>query len=750
MGKECCNNSACNNSTNNMIEEGGPATEGVETKRYILEGLTCASCAAKIQDALAKMPSVGAELNFASGTLTLNVPDKQTEQAVIDTILSIEPHVKIKEISGSDNNEEEEEAGNGFVIMKKISYAGAFFIVGLLADYYFLPGARALGPGSIKFWYVFIPYLLAYIISGYDVLKNAVAGISRKDFFSENFLMSIATLGAFVIGEFPEAVGVMLFFKVGEYFEDRAVNHSRRSIKNLLKIRANYANLLKDGRTVQVKPEVVAVGETILIRPGEKIPLDGVILQGETTVDTSALTGESMPKSLGPGDTVLSGMVNKNAVITVRVTKPFEESTVSKILELVEKAAAQKAPTEKFITKFSKVYTPVVVAAAFLIAVLPPLLYQVELFAPLFSHSETYSEWVYRALVFLVISCPCALVLSIPVGFFGGIGAAAKKGVLFKGSNYLEAFRSIHTMVFDKTGTLTEGVFKVVDVKPFNGFTKEELLRISAVAESHSNHPIAKSISEAYGGSIDESLIENYEEIPAHGVRVVAEGREILAGNDRILHMDGYDIEHDTCVTEGTVVHVAVDRRYAGYIVLADKIRDDAKETIQSLKKEGVKHVVMLTGDDREAAERVARELQIEEFHAELLPQQKIEIVRRLEKELEGKKEKIAFVGDGINDAPVLVASDIGIAMGGLGSDAAIEAADVVLMKDRLSALLDAVYVSRRTKGIVFGNITMAFLVKGFFLVFGAIGMATMWEAVFADVGVAILAVLNSTRILKK
>jgi Cd2+/Zn2+-exporting ATPase len=718
------------------------------TKKYILEGLTCASCASKIQDALKKLPGISAELNFASGTLTLMAPDKEAEEKVFETILNIEPHVKIRRIS--ESTEEDEDSGNGSLILNKISYAGAFFVIGLLIDYYFLPGARGEGAGSVNFWYVFILYLFAYLITGYDILGKAVNGLRKKEFFNENLLMSIATLGAFAIGEFPEAVGVMLFFKVGEYFEDKAVTHSRRSIKNLLKIRANYANLLKDGKTLQVSPEDVRVGEIIVIRPGEKIPLDGVVQQGETTVDTSALTGESMPKSLGPGDSALSGMVNKNALITVKVTKPFEESTVSKILELVEKAAAQKAPTEKFITKFSKVYTPVVVAAAFLIAVLPPLLYQIQGLTPLFSHAETYSEWVYRALVFLVIACPCALVLSIPVGFFGGIGAAAKKGVLFKGSNYLEAFGSIHTMVFDKTGTLTEGVFKVVDIKPFNGFTRGELIRFAAIAESHSNHPIAKSISEAYGSTVDETLIQHYEEIPSHGVKVLSEGKEILAGNDRILHMDGYDIEHDTCVTEGTVVHVAIDRRYAGYIVLADKVRNDARNTILALKKEGIKHIVMLTGDDREAADAVARQLQIDEFYAELLPQQKIEIVKRLEKELNKKNDKIAFVGDGINDAPVLMASDIGIAMGGLGSDAAIEAADVVLMKDRLSALLDAVYVSRRTKGIVFGNITMAFVVKTFFLIFGAIGMATMWEAVFADVGVAILAVLNSTRILKK
>ncbi len=689
-----------------------------------------------MQDALNRIPGVKAELNFATETLMLDVANVDAEDRAIKKILQMEPQVKV---INDENDLEKDEHQKGKEILNKISYAGLFFVIGLLTDYYFLPGARSSGVTAASFWYVALPYIIAYLISGQDVLKKALLGIRKGDFFSENFLMSIATAGAFLIGEFPEAVGVMLFFKVGEYFEERAVGHSRRSIKSLLKIRADYANLWKEGETIQISPEEVNVGDIILIRPGERVPLDGVVVQGETAVDTSALTGESVPKSLRPGDSVLSGMVNKNSVILVKVTSPFERSTVSRILQLVEKAAAQKAPTERFITRFSRVYTPVVVSLSVGMAVLPPLFFQ----------QETYSEWIYRSLVFLVISCPCALVLSIPVGFFGGIGAAARKGVLFKGANYLESYRQVHTMVFDKTGTLTEGVFKVVDIKAFNGFSKDDLLRLAAVAEAHSNHPVAKSIIEAYSGSIDEGSIESYEEIPSHGVKVVADGKEIVAGNDRILHLNDKKIEHDTCVTEGTVVHVAVEGRYAGYIVLSDVIREDAKTTIQTLKKEGIKRIVMLTGDDRETAELVARTLQIDEFHAELLPEEKIELVRKLEKEIDRKRHKIAFVGDGINDAPVLMASDIGIAMGGLGSDAAIESADVVLMKDRLSALVDALYVSRRTRRIVFGNIGMVFLIKGLFLALGAFGMATMWEALFADVGVAVLAVLNSTRILK-
>ncbi len=716
--------------------------------RYHLSGLSCASCAAKIEQKLNRMEGVKAEVHFASSTLVLDAETPELEEKALDVVRQVEPHIKISKAEDG-GAEEEEGGGEGASILRKIFLAGVLFVAGLFIQNYVYPGAEDLPLGDFRFWAVLLPYLIGYIVAGRDVVASAVKGIISKDFFGESLLMTVATLGAFVIKEFPEAVGVMLFFKVGEYFEDRALNHSRRSIRKLLSIRPDYANLKRDGVAERVSPLEVRVGDLIVVRPGEKVPLDGVVEEGRTMVDTSALTGESMPRSLSEGDEVLSGMINRNAVITVRVTKPFNESTVSKILDLVEKASAQKAPTEKFITKFSKVYTPAVVAAAFAMAVLPPVLYQVPALSSVFSHAETYSEWVYRALVFLVIACPCALVISIPLGFFGGIGAASRKGILFKGSNYLEGFRSIHTMVFDKTGTLTEGVFRVTEVRPLNGFSREELLRLAAEAESQSNHPIAKSIMDAYGGGIDERRIESYEEIPAHGVRAVAEGREILAGNDRILHMDGYDIDHDTCDVKGTVVHVVIDMKYAGYILLADKVRPEAYEAVDGLRREGVDRVVMLTGDGRAAAELVAGELGMDDFHAELLPQDKIMIVKELEESIDRKRHKIAFVGDGINDAPVLVASDIGVAMGGLGSDAAIEAADVVLMKDRLTGLLDAMHIARRTRKIVFINITMALTIKGFFIVFGAFGMATMWEAVFADVGVAVLAVLNSTRILK-
>ncbi|MEC4686183.1 MAG: heavy metal translocating P-type ATPase [Nitrospirota bacterium] len=715
--------------------------------RYYLGGLSCASCAAKIEQKLNEMDGVKAELRFASSTLILDADSRELEEEALAVVKKIEPHIKIKKIEDEEGEEEEENAGPS--ILLKIFLAGIFFITGLVIQNYVYPDAEELPLNDLRFWAVLMPYLIGYIIAGHDVVSGAVKGIISRDFFGENLLMTIATLGAFAIKEFPEAVGVMLFFKVGEYFEDRALNHSRRSIRNLLKIRPDYANLKKNGITERVRPQDVQVGDLIMVKPGEKVPLDGVVEEGQSSVDTSALTGESMPRSLKEGDEVLSGMINRNAVITVRVTKVFSDSTVSRILDLVEKASAQKAPTEKFITKFSKVYTPAVVAGAFALAILPPVIYQIPALTSVFSHPETYSEWIYRALVFLVIACPCALVISIPLGFFGGIGAASRNGVLFKGSNYLEGFRDIRTMVFDKTGTLTEGVFKVTEVMPLNGFTREELLRLAAEAESQSNHPIAKSIMDAYGEGIDENTIQKYEEIPSHGVRAIAEGREILAGNDRILHMKGYDIDHDTCKVKGTVVHIVIDMKYAGYILLADKVRSDAASTIEGLRREGVRKVVMLTGDGRDAADIVANELGIDEFHAELLPQDKIRIVQELEANIDRKKDKIGFVGDGINDAPVLVASDIGVAMGGLGSDAAIEAADVVLMKDRLTGLLDAMHISRRTRKIVFINITMALTIKGFFIIFGAFGMATMWEAVFADVGVAVLAVLNSTRILK-
>lgn len=589
-------------------------------------------------------------------------------------------------------------------------------------------------------------FLLSYIIVGHDILWKAAKNIFYRKVFDENFLLTVATTGAFAIGEFPEAMAVMLFFKVGEMVQNMALNRSRKSIKSLIEIRPDYANLKQDGELKKVEPDKVSVGELVVIKPGERVPLDGIVVEGESMVDTSTLTGESVPRKVEKGEQVLSGMVNKTGLITVRVTKKFGESTVAKILDLVENAASKKAPTEKFITRFARYYTPAVVLGAVLLAVVPVMLYHIPVLNPLFSHQETFSEWIYKALIFLVISCPCALVISIPLGFFGGIGASSRRGVLVKGSNYLEELSNIQTLVWDKTGTLTKGVFKVTSIVPKNNFSKEEIIRFAAMVESNSNHPIAYSIMEAFGRRINEGEIESYEEISGYGIKAKVKGHFILAGNDKLLHRE--NIEHDTCNVEGTTVHVAVDGKYVGYIIISDEIKHDAKATIQKLRDLGIEKQIMFTGDDKKVAESICQKLGLDEYFAELLPQQKVKKIEELMKNRKDKKGRIAFVGDGINDAPVLMYSDIGIAMGALGSDAAIEAADVVLMTDELSRLPEAVKISKKTKSIVWQNISFALGVKGIFLVIGVLGMATMWEAVFADVGVALIAIANAVRII--
>jgi len=598
---------------------------------------------------------------------------------------------------------------------------------------------------KLPFWWEVSLFLLSYIIIGGDIVWRAIKNVFRGKVFDENFLLTVATVGAFAIKEFPEAVAVMLFFKVGELLQDMALNRSRKSIKSLVEIRPDYANLKIDGKLKKVEPDEVSVGDVIVIKPGERVPLDGIVLEGASMLDTSALTGESVPRKVEQGDQVLSGMINKTGLLTVKVTKRFGESTVSKILELVENATSKKAPTEKFITKFAKYYTPAVVLGAFLLAVVPVILYRIPAFTPMFAHEETFSEWIYKSLIFLVIACPCALVISIPLGFFGGIGAASKKGILVKGSNYLEGLNDLHTIVWDKTGTLTKGVFKVVKIVTKNKFSRAEVLKFAAMAESHSNHPIAQSILESFNEKIDEEKISNYEEISGYGIKAKVEGHYVFIGNDKLLHKQ--NIEHDTCNVEGTVVHVVIDNKYAGYIIISDEIKEDAKMAIQKLKNLGVKKQIMLTGDSQKIAEMVSQKLGLDEYFAELLPQEKVEKIEEL---MEKKEGKIAFVGDGINDAPVLMRSDIGIAMGALGSDAAIEAADIVLMTDELSRLPEALQIAKRTKGIIWENIGLALGIKGMFLTIGAIGMATMWEAVFADVGVALIAILNATRILTK
>lgn len=577
-------------------------------------------------------------------------------------------------------------------------------------------------------------FLIPYAVIGWDVLWKAIRNIAHGQVFDENFLMAIATVGAFALGEYPEGVAVMLFYQVGELFQSYAVGRSRQSIAALMDIRPDYANIEQDGKLVQVDPEDVAVGDTIVIKAGEKIPLDGVVLEGSSAVDTAALTGESLPRDVNPGDDVVSGCINQSGLLKVRVTKVFGESTVAKILDLVENSSSKKARAENFITRFARYYTPVVVIGAVLLAVLPPLLF-----------GGDWSDWLQRALIFLVISCPCALVISVPLSFFGGIGGASKQGILVKGSNYLEALAKTETVVFDKTGTLTKGTFQVTAVHP-DRISEGELLELAAMAESYSEHPISRSLREAYQKPVDASRVTDVEEISGHGVRAKVDGHDVYAGNGK--WMDRIGVSWRNCHRTGTVVHVAVDGEYAGHIVISDAVKPDAAAAIEALKREGVKKTVMLTGDVKAVGEAVAREIGIDEVHAELLPGDKVDQVERLLKNTSGKG-KLAFVGDGINDAPVLSRADIGIAMGGLGSDAAIEAADIVLMDDKPSKLAVAVRISRKTLRIVRQNIVFALGIKLLFLALGAFGMANMWEAVFADVGVSVLAILNASRALR-
>lgn len=600
---------------------------------------------------------------------------------------------------------------------------------------------------KLPFWLGLSLFLLSYIIIAGDIVWKAIRNVFRREVFDENFLLTVATAGAFAIKKFPEAVAVMLFFKIGELLQDIALNRSRKSIKSLMEIRPDYANLKIDGETKKVDPDGVNVGDVIMVKPGERVPLDGIVLDGSSLVDTSALTGESVPRKVKAKDEILSGMINKTGLLTVQVAKRFSESTVSKILDLVENAASRKAPTEKFITKFAKYYTPAVVFGAFILAIVPVILYHIPAFTPMFAHEETFSEWIYKALIFLVISCPCALVISIPLGFFGGIGAASKRGVLVKGSNYLEGLNNLHTIVWDKTGTLTKGVFRVTKIVTKNKFSEDKILKFAAHAESQSSHPIAQSILEAFNRKIDVRKIESYEETSGYGIKARVEGHYVLVGNDKLLHKE--NIEHDTCDVSGTVVHVVIDHKYAGYAIISDEIKEDTRTALQKLRDIGVKRQIMLTGDSQEVAKAVSQKLGLDEYFAELLPQQKVEKIEELMKKKANNKDLIAFVGDGINDAPVLMRSDIGVAMGALGSDAAIEAADIVLMSDEPSKLHEAVKIAKRTRGIVWQNIGFALGIKGIFLAIGALGMATMWEAVFADVGVALLAILNTTRILK-
>lgn len=694
-------------------------------KAFLLLGLDCANCASRIEDRVRKVRGVKyAAVNFPAKKLMVEVGQVNNVENIFagieQTIRNIEPGVKLKELAAQDKviSPAEEKAGEKKETVR-LAVGAAFFAVALIFKFPFAAEALLYG--------------ISYLLVGGEILLKSARNITRGRVFDENFLMSVATLGAFAIRQFPEAVAVMLFYQVGELFQDVAVNRSRKSIAALMDIRPDYANLKSGEEIKQVSPESVGIGDVIVVKPGEKVPLDGKVVEGKSMVDTSALTGESVPREVMPGAEVLSGFINQSGLLSIKVTQEFGQSTVAKILDLVENAAGKKAPTEHFITKFARYYTPVVVFGALAITVLPPL----------FIEGATFSQWIYRALVVLVISCPCVLVVSIPLGFFGGIGGASKNGVLVKGGNYLEALNNVKIAVFDKTGTLTKGVFKVTDVVPGEGFNKDELLEYAAYAEAHSNHPIARSVQEAYNKEIDTKKIAEYEEITGHGIKVQVEGKTILAGNAKLMAREG--ISHSREKIAGTVVQLAVDGKYAGYLVISDEIKEDSARAMRGLKEAGVKKLVMLTGDNQAVGEEVGRRLGLDEVHAQLLPDQKVEQVERLNR-AKGPGEKLVFVGDGINDAPVLARADVGVAMGGLGSDAAIEAADVVLMTNEPSKLVTAIKIARRTRGIVWQNITLSLAVKAVFLALGAGGIATIWEAVFADVGVALLAILNAMR----
>ena len=578
-------------------------------------------------------------------------------------------------------------------------------------------------------------YIISYLIVGLEIVLKAIKNIFKGNVLDEHFLMAIATIGAFAIGEFPEAVAVMLFYQVGELFQDYAVDKSRKSIANLMDIRPDIAFVKRNGKIEKVSPEDVKIGENIVVKPGEKVPLDGTVVEGNSMLDTSALTGESLPKEVNVGDNILSGCINKNGLLTIKVEKKFGESTVSKILDLVENASSKKSKSENFITKFAKYYTPIVVIIAILLSIIPPFILNV----------GEFTEWLYRALTFLVVSCPCALVISIPLGFFGGIGGASKVGILVKGSNYLEALSNTEIVIFDKTGTLTEGVFEVQKVKPV-GISKDELLRYATYAESNSNHPISVSLRKAYNRKVETNIISNVEELAGRGVRAKVEGKEVLIGNDKL--MEERNIEYTPCNDVGTILYVAIDNKYVGYILIADKIKKDSARTIKELKQNNIKETVILTGDKKEVGNKVAKELKIDKVYTELLPDGKVKKVEELMKD-KSEKGKLVFVGDGINDAPVLALSDIGIAMGGLGSDSAIEAADIVIMTDEPSKIGTAIKVSKKTMKIVKQNIIFAITVKILVLILTAFGIGTMWEAVFADVGVSVLAIINSLRALR-
>ena len=729
------------------------------TFKLTLSGLDCANCANKIEDRVNRLELVEeANLNFSTSQLTVLIKESALKTDVIAEIKLIvkqlEPHVVVEErvstqvvkkstcCGGSCSSHTESHHGqaghnheHSHKTLDNESSSKVFSFIKenawlLLGVIIFLAIHTFKPVGILEV----VLYGVSYLLIGGKVLLTAFRNITRGEIFDENFLMMVATVGAFAIGEYPEAIAVMLFYEIGELFQSYAVNRSRKSISSLLDIRADHANLVTESGTKEVAPEAVSIGDLIVIKPGERVPLDGEIIEGECYLDTSALTGESIPRLISVGEEILAGCINTNALVKVRVTKVAGESTVARILELVENASSKKAQTEKFITKFARVYTPIVVLLAVLIAIIPPFVFQVN-----------FSTWLYRALSFLVVSCPCALVVSIPLGFFAGLGGASKQGVLVKGGNYLEALNHVETVVFDKTGTLTKGVFKVSQIKPVN-MNEAEFIELAAYAESQSTHPIAKSIVDAYTQVIDTTVLSQYEEIAGHGIKVFVGDKEVLIGNVKLMQRANLNVAEVDAI--GTIIHMVVNQQYVGYMVIADEIKENSKAAIAKLKQHGVSKVVMLTGDHEGVAKKVAAELGVDEVYAGLLPHQKVEHVEEILAH-KTKDKNVVFVGDGMNDAPVLARADIGVAMGGIGSDAAIEAADVVLMEDDPMALVKAINKAKQTSTILYQNIIFALGVKILVMILVACGLATMWAAVFADVGVTILAVMNSTRALK-
>jgi Cd2+/Zn2+-exporting ATPase len=686
----------------------------------ILDGLDCASCALKIEKAVKEIDGITkATLDFTTQKLKFEFEDASLSESLFSAISNvtqrIEPDVQLRLETDIHKNRSIFNLGNLTLGLGMI-----FFILGLFFN------------SELKFFY----YVISYDLVGSKVIFRALKNVLKGDFFDENFLMSIATIGAFAIGQYAEGVAVMLFHQVGELFQEGALDHSRKSIARLMDIRPDYANIDGLEGLIKVSPLSIKINDIITIKPGEKVPLDGIVIEGNSFLDTSSITGEALPKEITIGDVILSGTINKTGLLKVRVNKVFGDSTVSKIMDLVENASSSKAPTEQFITRFARIYTPIVVFIALTLAIIPPL----------FIPDMPFDQWIYRALVFLVVSCPCALVISIPLGYFGGIGAASKHGILMKGSNYLEALTNVDTVVFDKTGTLTQGHFSLTKIICATGFTETEVLEAAALAESHSSHPLAASILKAYG-SVDSQLLLSVQELAGLGLSVKTTTKSILAGNEKLMNQLGFDVLAKNEVN--TTIHIAINGKYAGVLLVEDELKIDAKAVIKKLFKMGVKRIVMLTGDSDLIGKRIASDLEITEVYTELLPSDKVDLVIRLQNEIISKG-KLVFVGDGINDAPVLVKADIGIAMGTLGSDAAIEAADIVLMTDEPSKIITAIQLSRFTQKIVIQNIILAFTIKGLVLVLGAFGLASMWEAVFADVGVALLAVFNALRILNR